>query len=551
MAKIKKYDQYLDDLYDDPDLSRSSRNHLGRIVANHTLDTEEPELTSDAITSNETDNVIAELPVEDATNRHPEDEVNLDVALSEQPTTELKTVNHSSKYALDLIRYRRKTGNDISDNPTPEELIKLIDDDKDPTGLLNEMLGYQLVRYLRTVIMSSAKVNEMLRSSSTSIDIDDLISEAVLWALQQRETSYKGKNKEKYRYLPYVARYAVNFVVKKIIESGSSMLTTPGKRSFDQKTATIAKSMVYGHTLSLDTVPFDTGSHEQGTNPFEYGSYEKRGGHNARRIVGVNREDAVNINIQPNKGDDIDTLVDEIDTEALVSDLLKTVDAREFEIISERFGFGDDEPKKLQEVGASQGLSRARISQIEAKVLADLRYNNMIRDFAFGQRRRMASRRPYFLQKKYEPMKYVPRNITEAGNIFAELVHLTDCEEGNYEKYKGEVRGMLDRFIQMCLGTVWESRLEKLLQNVPHYEIPVSKLQTDSKPIQLLPRDIERLREIFMQEAHAQPHIAQERLVKQLLIIQQYAEVQKETVGHISTRDLTLALEISLRRFHL
>lgn len=44
------------------------------------------------------------------------------------------------------------------------------------------------------------------------------------------------------------------------------------------------------------------------------------------------------------------------------------------EVIAERFGFADGEPKTLAAIAANRGLSRERIRQIEAKALRRLRY---------------------------------------------------------------------------------------------------------------------------------------------------------------------------------
>ncbi|MEY2497000.1 MAG: polymerase primary sigma factor [Verrucomicrobiota bacterium] len=61
------------------------------------------------------------------------------------------------------------------------------------------------------------------------------------------------------------------------------------------------------------------------------------------------------------------------DLRGKVDDLLKELDDREKKIISQRFGFGGEERKTLQQIGDTLGVSRERIRQLENVALSKLR----------------------------------------------------------------------------------------------------------------------------------------------------------------------------------
>lgn len=74
----------------------------------------------------------------------------------------------------------------------------------------------------------------------------------------------------------------------------------------------------------------------------------------------------------------IESLRDEIKS------ILGELRLREREVIESRFGFKDDHPRTLEEVGVQYGVTRERIRQIEAKVLKKLKNSPMtkhIRDY--------------------------------------------------------------------------------------------------------------------------------------------------------------------------
>ena len=64
--------------------------------------------------------------------------------------------------------------------------------------------------------------------------------------------------------------------------------------------------------------------------------------------------------------------VNEVIQRELIDKVLKTLTHREREIIELRFGFNDERPRTLEEVGQKLGVTRERIRQIEAKTLIKL-----------------------------------------------------------------------------------------------------------------------------------------------------------------------------------
>ncbi len=65
--------------------------------------------------------------------------------------------------------------------------------------------------------------------------------------------------------------------------------------------------------------------------------------------------------------------VDEIVQRELMAKVLASLTHREREIIELRFGFNDERPRTLEEVGQRFGVTRERVRQIEAKTLTKLR----------------------------------------------------------------------------------------------------------------------------------------------------------------------------------
>lgn len=67
-----------------------------------------------------------------------------------------------------------------------------------------------------------------------------------------------------------------------------------------------------------------------------------------------------------------------------ITSVLSTLESREAEVISLRYGLGNKKPKTLEEIGGIFGLSKERIRQIENKALSKLRHPmraNMLKNY--------------------------------------------------------------------------------------------------------------------------------------------------------------------------
>jgi RNA polymerase primary sigma factor len=74
-----------------------------------------------------------------------------------------------------------------------------------------------------------------------------------------------------------------------------------------------------------------------------------------------------------------DQLVRDTD-QALVQEVMSTLDARESKILAMRFGLDNGHPKTLEEVGEHFGVTRERIRQIQDQALQKLRVQMEDRD---------------------------------------------------------------------------------------------------------------------------------------------------------------------------
>jgi RNA polymerase sigma factor (sigma-70 family) len=114
-----------------------------------------------------------------------------------------------------------------------------------------------------------------------------------------------------------------------------------------------------------------------------------------REIIQIARE-PLSLDEPMNKSRDSffgEFIPDEFDTEQLVvatilhenmQNTLKLLDPREQDIIKLRYGFIDDEPRTLDEIGKMLGVTRERVRQLERKALDRLRHptrRRFLRDF--------------------------------------------------------------------------------------------------------------------------------------------------------------------------
>jgi RNA polymerase primary sigma factor len=64
--------------------------------------------------------------------------------------------------------------------------------------------------------------------------------------------------------------------------------------------------------------------------------------------------------------------------EEQLENILRTLPAREREVLTLRFGLGGGRARTLEEIGREFGLTRERIRQIERKALSELRNSPLL-----------------------------------------------------------------------------------------------------------------------------------------------------------------------------
>ncbi len=76
-----------------------------------------------------------------------------------------------------------------------------------------------------------------------------------------------------------------------------------------------------------------------------------------------------------------DLVLSDARKDALISTMEKVLNKREMEVLKERYGFEDGNPKTLEKVGEHFGVTRERIRQIERKALEKLGKSHVLRDW--------------------------------------------------------------------------------------------------------------------------------------------------------------------------
>lgn len=89
--------------------------------------------------------------------------------------------------------------------------------------------------------------------------------------------------------------------------------------------------------------------------------------------IGDDEETTVGDLVADTNVEDPTTSIFQEQVSAQISMVLKTLDAREQEVIKLRYGLGSNKPQTLDEIGKTFGLTRERIRQIEDKALRKLR----------------------------------------------------------------------------------------------------------------------------------------------------------------------------------
>ena len=81
------------------------------------------------------------------------------------------------------------------------------------------------------------------------------------------------------------------------------------------------------------------------------------------------------LSLHPAPQDGADDRVEEAEMRDRLSSCLSLLDERETEIVRAYFGLGGDEPRTLEEIGDSLGVTRERVRQLRNRALAKLRDN--------------------------------------------------------------------------------------------------------------------------------------------------------------------------------
>lgn len=238
--------------------------------------------------------------------------------------------------------------------------------------LIKQNMG--LVRYVANSVLKNRD-----RNASDAVDFDDLVQEGII-SMWKCALSYENRGPDS-KFAAYVRR-AMTIAMRrhmqvfsnKIFSHISSNSYAEGYAKDTADTRSRADSAINGlgrlrkmhRPLSLDTVPSQTKSR---FHPNTTGL-----------VAGVDEENMTSLTEQAMDEDLLNDFNRKLTKEEIAS-LMSTITDREEEILSMRFGLGEESgPHTREDIGREYGVTRERIRQIEVKALEKLREEQKHRD---------------------------------------------------------------------------------------------------------------------------------------------------------------------------